>query len=128
MVAYNFSREFAASVSSGVKRSTIRPERRPPQRHARPGERLQLYCDQRQPACRKLRDPDPLCVDVKPIEIRRVGHLVWVELNDNFVMGHRLDDLILREGFRSHRDFYGWFHARYGLPFRGVYVTWNPNA
>ncbi|MEJ0016825.1 MAG: ASCH domain-containing protein [Acetobacteraceae bacterium] len=44
MVAYSFKRDFAAPILAGIKRQTIRADRR---RHARPGEVLQLYTGMR---------------------------------------------------------------------------------
>jgi hypothetical protein len=57
MVAYSFNRRFVPAIESGIKSQTIRAPRR---RHARPGERLQLYSDMRTKACRLIRD-DVVC-------------------------------------------------------------------
>lgn len=61
MVAYSFHRTFADRVERRLKLSTIRGHRR---RHARPGEPVQLFTGMRTRACRKLVDPDPICVGV----------------------------------------------------------------
>lgn len=45
MVAYNFQARFAAAIEAGEKAITIRSIGR--RRHARNGERLQLYTGQR---------------------------------------------------------------------------------
>lgn len=57
MVAYSFNRRFVQAIESGIKSQTIRAPRR---RHARPGERLQLYTGMRTKACRLIRD-DVVC-------------------------------------------------------------------
>jgi hypothetical protein len=48
------------------KLQTLRAQRK---RHARPGETVQLYCDQRSRHCRKLLDPDPICLRLRDVEI-----------------------------------------------------------
>lgn len=54
MVAYSFQPQFAEPIIAGTKRQTIRrPGKR---RHARPGERLQLYTGMRTKQCRKIGD------------------------------------------------------------------------
>jgi hypothetical protein len=70
MVAYDFMAEHAPGVESGEKRSTIRKPRKRRARHARPGERLQLYTGQRTPGCRKL--GEAVC-----IEQRRISIHIW---------------------------------------------------
>lgn len=66
MVGYNFQRMFETQIVGLTKRQTVRADR---QRHARPGEPVQLFCDQRSRHCRKLLSPDPICTEVRRIEI-----------------------------------------------------------
>lgn len=66
MVGYNFQAIFERQIVERCKRQTIRPDRR---RHARPGEPMQLFCEQRSRRCRKLLTPDPICTAVRPVEI-----------------------------------------------------------
>jgi hypothetical protein len=66
MVAYSFNSIFSDQVSALIKRQTVRADRK---RHARHGEPLQLFCGMRTRHCRKLVDPDPVCVGVQQIEI-----------------------------------------------------------
>ena len=54
MVAYNFKPQFAPLILAGTKRQTIRAPRYGRSRHAREGERLQLYTGQRTPACKLI--------------------------------------------------------------------------
>lgn len=65
MVAYSFQKQFVAPILSGIKRQTIRSERR---RHARPGETLQLYTGMRTRHCTKIM-PDPVCVGLDEVSI-----------------------------------------------------------
>lgn len=67
MVAYNFQSWSAPLVESGEKGHTIRAPRR--NRHAQPGDRLQLFTGQRTVNCRKLVVPDPVCWQIFGIQI-----------------------------------------------------------
>jgi len=75
VVAYSFTRRFVEPIliglepgppKPGAKRQTIRAERR--SRHARVGERMQLYFAMRSKQCRFL--GEPRCVGVWPITMR----------------------------------------------------------
>lgn len=66
MVAYSFHKIFASQVEGGLKRQTVRRQRK---RHARPGEAIQLYTAMRTRWCRKLVWPDPFCTQARGIEI-----------------------------------------------------------
>ena len=50
MVAYNFQKQFADAVERGEKRQTIRAPRRDG-RHAKVGDKLQLYTGMRTKQC-----------------------------------------------------------------------------
>jgi hypothetical protein len=62
MVAYSFQKCFAPEILDGIKRQTIRADRR---RHARPGEEVQLYTGMRTKQCRLI--GRAVCTDVQPI-------------------------------------------------------------
>jgi hypothetical protein len=66
MVAYNFQPMFEPQIVAFEKLQTIRPPRK---RHAQSGEPVQLFTGLRKPHCRKLLDPDPICLRVRPVEI-----------------------------------------------------------
>lgn len=63
MVAYGFQPMFVDGIVARTKRQTIRGHRK---RHARPGERVQLYQGLRTRSCRKL-IPDPVCVGLDEV-------------------------------------------------------------
>ena len=65
MVAYSFKPMFAERIQSGAKCQTIRAHRK---RHAREGERMQLFTGMRTKHCERI-IPDPLCLGVQPIRI-----------------------------------------------------------
>lgn len=78
MVAYGFKSAFVSDIEARIKRQTIRLPR---PRHARPGERVQLFLGMRTPACRKI-IPDPVCIGVDRLVIdTRSGKLDRVEIN-----------------------------------------------
>ena len=123
MVAYSFQAQFAEMVAEWRKRQTIRAPRR---RHARVGERVQLYADMRFKTCRKLVTPDPVCVSVRPITldtyagsgglIRRVSPGGWFPVSDGFAR---------EDGFESWTLMRDWFKETHGLPFHGVLIEWR---
>lgn len=96
-------KQFADDVGAGRKDFTIRNERK---RHAKPGERIQLYTGMMHKNCRKLVVPDPICLYVKPITIHCMEGI--------FINGVRLKPpqehlVIVLDGFKKLTDFYD-FH------------------
>lgn len=87
MVGYNFQAIFEAQIVERSKRQTVRADRK---RHARPGEPMQLFCDQRSRRCRKLLTPDPICTAVRRIDI---GISVLI---DDFIASISIDGIPLR--------------------------------
>lgn len=65
MVAYSFKTMFADRIRAGENCQTIRADRK---RHARPGEKMQIFTGMRTKHCERL-IPDPLCISVEPIRI-----------------------------------------------------------
>ncbi len=135
MVAYSFKAQFAEPIIAGEKRQTVRGERK---RHARPGERLQLFTAMRTKHCRKLLDLDPVCIDVRPISIvldnahREILSLILLDgvvLNDQEVEAFAIAD-----GFRATRidgtaraqmgEF--WLRNHELNQFTGVVIRWQP--
>lgn len=119
MVAYNFKSQFAPLVESGQKRQTIRAlgKRRPPM----PGEPLQLYTGMRTKQCRKLLDPDPLCVSVTPIRVNNGK----VTLGGRMLTAGKVFELARADGFSSIADFLLFFKKTHGYSFEGVLITWR---
>ena len=66
MVAYSFQKQFVGPIEGGEKRQTIRAPRK---RHARVGEPIQIYTAMRTKGCRKLIDPDPVCIRSTRLQI-----------------------------------------------------------
>lgn len=118
MVAFNFMPQFAPLVSSGVKRQTIRQTAR-----ANRGDLLQLYTGQRTKACRKLLDPDPVCVLVDYVGIRPD----YLTLGNTKNHAGDADAFAVRDGFEGYDDMVMWFAETYGSPyFQGYVHVWEP--
>ncbi len=118
MVAFNFMPQFAPLVASGVKRQTVRQTAR-----AKPGDRLQLYTGQRTRACRKLVEPDPVCIMVDYCAIRPD----YLTLGNAAKHAGDADAFAVRDGFEGYDDLVEWFRETYGSPYFIGYVhIWAP--
>jgi hypothetical protein len=104
MVLYGFKKQFALLVESGAKQHTIRDLRKDG-RHAKPGDKLQLYTGLRTKVCRKLLDAE--CWDTFSITIASANRFVWV--NDIQLSPDQLAQLIHGDGFASAFDFWAFF-------------------
>jgi len=121
-VAYNFNKRFTEAVKTGVKKSTIRAQRKGRSRHALPGEPLRLYTGMKTKECEKLL-PDQICSNVQSIVIIQES-LVSVVL-DNFVLSAvAVEELAVADGFDNVETFAEFFRENYGLPFEGVLISW----
>lgn len=142
MVAYNFHPVFEPQIVDGSKLQTVRALRK---RHARPGEALQLYCEQRSTNCRKI-IPDPVCSSIHLI------HITTSDLLPEFVASIEIDGIPLSrpeielfaaaDGFApvyfgTFRDGYVQATARFWMGafwrqrhpagrFEGVLIKWAP--
>ena len=119
MVAYSFTRRFVEPIliglepgppKPGAKRQTIRAERR--SRHARVGERMQLYFAMRSKQCRFL--GEPRCVGVWSITMRFIPEpAITIEGLpppadlDAFARGDGFS-----RGWHELQEFWAEFHAR----------------
>ncbi len=132
MVAYSFQRRFCDDVAMWRKRQTIRAKRK---RHARPGERIQLYFGMRTKHCRKLIDPDPICFSVEPIRIwipvanhsclYAVGALTFQEPDWQVVDGK----FAQADGFQDEADFERFWRKAHGDGvFEGVLIEWTGDS
>ena len=120
MVAYNFQARFAPLVETGAKSMTIREIGR--RRHARPGERLQLYTGQRTKGCRKLLDA--VVTGTQSIQFhadRRVFTDAWLTDLEVEILA-RLD------GFASGADFLAFHSPPEGIR-EAIIIEWgSPSA
>lgn len=135
MVAYSFQARFADAVATGRKHQTIRAQGK--RRHARPGDRVQLYTGMRTKSCRKLVDPDPVCTSAEPVFLESVvGKIpgtvplcplrIWV--NGRHPAPEESEAIARADGFASIQEMHDWFKQSHGLPFHGVLIKWEPQA
>lgn len=145
MVAYSFAPQFADQVATLAKRQTVRADRK---RHARAGERIQLYAGMRTRQCRKLVEIDPICTDVRPIEIDIAS--VWIESREAWgaqIAGITIDHSVvlksaeiesfaIADGFGASALYDGlaamrmadFWRVNHGLGlFTGVLIRWEPS-
>ena len=122
MVAYNFQARFVDQIVSGEKRQTIRPIGK--RRHAEPGDRLQLYTGMRTKACRKLVEPDPVCVEASVIVLHETEVFMPEHMLETTVSA--LNGIARADGFKHWQEMCDWFADTHGLPFEGVLIKWEP--
>ena len=133
MVAYSFQKQFVAEIQAGKKHQTIRAHRKN-NRHARVGERLQLYSGLRTKNCRKLFDKDPICnaVDDVEIYIKENGQIEQIVLNGRNLTSIEIEEFAKADGFMpadslTARDAMSAFFLSYhgtGI-FKGSVIKWE---
>lgn len=123
MVAYNFQKQFVEPIRSGKKTHTIR--RNGKRRHARPGERLQLYTAMRTKACAKILDQDPECVHTCAVQIRVCRDAI----TSIKVGGFKIEDMeafAIEDGFASLERMHAFWLDFHGLGlFEGTLIEWR---
>jgi hypothetical protein len=137
MVAYSFAPQFIAPIEARTKLQTVRAHRR---RHARVGEPIQLYTAMRTKQCRKLVNPDPICIRVWDIRIavdaseRRV--IGAISLDGALLNQPEMEAFAQSDGFVADADssalrrmgeFWLKAHANLGREFlfEGVCLRWS---
>jgi hypothetical protein len=116
MVALNFMQQFAADVSNGKKRQTIREKTK-----AKAGCDLQLYTGQRTKSCRKL--GEAVCVSVQKVVIMATG---VQQQGSTFCAGYQADEFAKRDGFNDYAEMWAFFKDRANEhgEFIGQLVRW----
>lgn len=134
MVALSFKGQFAEPIIAGIKRQTVRAERkRPP----RAGERLQLFTGMRTKHCRKI-IPDPICTEVSLILIVIAAEhpelIASIEISAVPLNAREIERFAMADGFTgtatvSARRAMGNFWMRHHGPgeFLGHVIRWEPN-
>ena len=129
MPAFDFKKQFAEDVETGVKRQTVRAPRKDNQPHCKVGDILKLYTGRRTKSCRLL-------IEAKCIQVRQIR----IEPTQMFVDGKLLPSMIYdrdqfeqtdnefaeADGFESFMDMAEWFQDQHGLPFEGIVINWEP--
>ncbi len=120
MVAYSFQARFAPLIREGLKLQTIRGHRA---RHARPGERVQLFTGLRTKQASRI-VADPVCITVSNCEITfasaRISRVVVAGLPVR-----DLDMFAALDGFEDLGDMTAFWLERHGAKaFSGVLIEW----
>lgn len=137
MVAYSFKPQFAEPIVTLKKRQTVRANRN---RHARPGEAIQLYTGMRTKHCRKLLDRDPICLDVRPIRLildtRHPDIITSLWIDGAYLDAAEMEAFAVADGFGAGLAD-GWALRRMGqfwrqehewANFSGVVIRWEPTV
>lgn len=123
MVAYSFKPRFEFAVREGWKTQTIRRAR---DRHARPGELLQLFVGMRTAQCRKI-CPDVRCTAVMKIVISFDGEGGIERIIAGGQPVADLDAFAQRDGFEDADDMSDFWRAEHGPVglWHGVLIEWS---
>lgn len=127
MVAYGFKGRFVAPIRSGLKRHTMRNDRK---RHARPGEPVQIYEKMRQKGCAKI-IPDPLCERVEPVRLDFHNDTIKIGMHPFITQPAGLDHFARSDGFTDWEDMRAFWkkeHKKAYPRWEGVIVYWLPMA
>lgn len=112
MVAYNFQSRFVDPIRLRHKRQTIR--RNGKRRHAREGERLQLYVNQRSSLCEKILADDPVCTGAYPIEME-----IGPKRIESITVGGypilNIGSFARRDGFKGAADMHAFWIQFHGV-------------
>lgn len=125
MVAYSFQEQFVQPILEGTKVQTIRANGK--RRHARPGERLQLFTGMRTKHCKKIID-DPVCSAVFDIRIvvgRSAIKAITLDAMPSMPMG-LFDAFAKRDGFADVAAMHDFWRKTHGVGvFRGKLIRWD---
>jgi hypothetical protein len=132
MVAYSFRPQFIEPIVGRSKCQTIRAHRH---RHARVGERIQIYAGMRTRHCRKL-IPDPVCHDVCAVTIDlRDGNESRIIIADQRPIpagAPEADEFACSDGFAAEGGMrpidvmLRWWRDTHGeIIFHGVLIRWT---
>jgi hypothetical protein len=119
MVAYSFKRQFVAKIVAGTKCQTIRADRK---RHARSGERLQIYIGMRTKQCRLV--GTAICDSVWPIRLDFFRSTVAGTMPPITTEFDR-DEFARADGFESWEKMGTFWRETHDLDvFTGVLIRW----
>ena len=128
MVSYSFKKQFGEPILTRAKRQTIRaPRVKGPSRHARPGDKLQLYTGLRTQYVRFL--GEALCLRADPIALNFRSELIMI---DGSIVRGSVDDFARADGFAGWRDMEAFWKQEHpevfteneGI-FSGYIISWG---
>ena len=121
MPSFNFQKQFADDVESGVKRQTIRGKRKNP---PRVGQTAHLFTGLRTKNCRKLgahriNTVADVVIHSDCVLIRQCW---WQTV---LVRKKKLNEFAVADGFKDWNQMRAWFQKTYSLPFGGDLIKWD---
>ncbi len=129
MPAFGYQQRFVQSIAQGVKRQTIRAERKDGRPPCKPGDRLSHWQHWRT-AGRTHRIATGRCTLCAPITIERAaeegGGGPRVTIRNRALRPHEIERLARDDAFHSTEDFLDFFEEMHGLPFAGWIIKWEP--
>jgi hypothetical protein len=123
MVAYSFKARFAAPIQSGVKRQTLRNDRK---RHALEGETLQLYTGMRTRSCKLI--GLAICLAISRVRLDFVHRRVeFLETGTAYTELENTDQFAVSDGFADWRDMENFWAAEHPdlRQWEGVLIRWT---
>lgn len=127
MPAFNFMKRFADDVRYGLKRQTVRADRKDGRAHARVGDTVKLYTGMRTKSCELLAVATvisvakvrilPTCMSINGRVLPSSIHSRDCEQTDN--------EFAQADGFEGFMDMAEWFEKTHGLPFDGTLIEWG---
>lgn len=121
MPAFNFERRFAALVSSGEKRQTIRITRK--KGNAKVGDVAHCYTGMRTRKCVRLGSWTVTAVRYITIELRDRGDLVVIDAYGLDAADR--EDLARADGFKDWADMRAWLLSKDCTLFNGRLIQWE---
>lgn len=116
MPSFNFQKQFGLAVSSGLKCTTIRPQRKNP---IIEGQTAHLFTGLRTKHCKKIGVGKITLV--REITIKERAIIV----DGQALYKPSCDKLAQTDGFENAEGLVAWFKKQYGLPFKGILIEWE---
>ena len=126
MPAYNFKLRFAEAIRKGLKRQTIRKERKDGCAQ-KAGQIAYCYINMRTCQCEKIGEYEIKKVYKIIIDPREICELILIDSNENniYIRNPKTKaDFAKADGFDSWDDFIMFFNRNYGFPFKGYLIQW----
>lgn len=126
MVAYSFKKQFAAPILAGQKLQTIRAVGK--RRHARMGDRIQLYIGMRTKHCRLI--ATRICASVHQVELRILPDAdMTARVDGKLLTEIELGILARADGFGSIEDMWVFWRENHKnvTKFDGLLIKWEPS-
>ena len=124
MTAYNFYKKFADPIRLGHKVMTIRAPRKDG-RHAKPGDKLQLYIGMRTKGCRKLMDVRCTGQHAIRVELVEFNRGLKITVDGKKLTRPQMYDLVAADGLSGMSALLQFLETSHSLPFEGFIIRWN---